>query len=162
MLLVRCGHCSQILEIDDAFAGGVCRCKHCKTIQTVPDNVPSAPVPMPAQGGRMLPRAPMLGYGLDEEPDFHPAPPAGLALSEDDVESVGMETDRSSRRRWISIMRLGFAFAMFAGAGWLAVLAVTPPAQDSEASLTEPAEQVEVPAMTQQPLAEAGQGEIVP
>ena len=24
------------LEIDDAFAGGVCRCQHCGTIQTVP------------------------------------------------------------------------------------------------------------------------------
>src|SRR5205814_5555934 len=26
----------KLLQIDDAFAGGVCRCKHCGTIQTVP------------------------------------------------------------------------------------------------------------------------------
>jgi hypothetical protein len=27
------------LQIDDAFAGGVCRCQHCGTIQTVPSHL---------------------------------------------------------------------------------------------------------------------------
>src|SRR5580658_2635606 len=36
MIRVSCVHCHQILEIDDAFAGGVCRCQYCGTIQTVP------------------------------------------------------------------------------------------------------------------------------
>ncbi|MEM1011013.1 MAG: hypothetical protein AAGI46_02190 [Planctomycetota bacterium] len=38
MIRLRCGNCSEILEVDDAFAGGVCRCKFCGTIQTVPTN----------------------------------------------------------------------------------------------------------------------------
>ena len=36
MILLQCSNCQQTLEIDDAFAGGVCRCRHCGTIQTVP------------------------------------------------------------------------------------------------------------------------------
>ena len=36
MIALRCTNCRQTLEIDDAFAGGVCRCSHCGAIQTVP------------------------------------------------------------------------------------------------------------------------------
>ena len=36
MISVTCSNCKTVLEIDDAFAGGVCRCQHCGTIQTVP------------------------------------------------------------------------------------------------------------------------------
>jgi len=36
MIRILCVHCHQTLEIDDAFAGGVCRCQYCGTIQTVP------------------------------------------------------------------------------------------------------------------------------
>src|SRR3954454_14980373 len=36
MISLTCMSCKQVLEIDDAFAGGVCRCQHCGTIQTVP------------------------------------------------------------------------------------------------------------------------------
>jgi hypothetical protein len=38
MISIHCTHCKQLLEMDDAFAGGVCRCQYCKTIQTVPSN----------------------------------------------------------------------------------------------------------------------------
>lgn len=38
MIRLRCGNCGQTLEVDDAFAGGVCRCRHCGTIQTVPED----------------------------------------------------------------------------------------------------------------------------
>jgi hypothetical protein len=37
MLRITCTHCRRVLTIDDAFAGGVCRCQHCGTIQTVPN-----------------------------------------------------------------------------------------------------------------------------
>src|SRR2546428_8641877 len=36
MIRLTCTTCQTILVIDDAFAGGVCRCQHCGTIQTVP------------------------------------------------------------------------------------------------------------------------------
>jgi hypothetical protein len=36
MISLSCTNCKSVLEIDDAFAGGVCRCTHCGTIQTVP------------------------------------------------------------------------------------------------------------------------------
>ena len=36
MIHLTCTTCLRVLEIDDAFAGGACRCEHCGTIQTVP------------------------------------------------------------------------------------------------------------------------------
>ena len=36
MIRIACTNCREVLTIDDAFAGGVCRCQHCGTIQTVP------------------------------------------------------------------------------------------------------------------------------
>ena len=36
MISLTCTSCKRSLEIDDAFAGGVCRCQFCGTIQTVP------------------------------------------------------------------------------------------------------------------------------
>ena len=40
MIRISCTQCHAVLEIDDAFAGGVCRCQHCGTIQTVPRQAP--------------------------------------------------------------------------------------------------------------------------
>ncbi|MEO6434739.1 MAG: hypothetical protein ABIP55_03120 [Tepidisphaeraceae bacterium] len=42
MISLPCASCKKLLEIDDAFAGGVCRCQHCGTIQTVPSSVKRA------------------------------------------------------------------------------------------------------------------------
>ena len=39
MISLTCTSCKKVLEIDDAFAGGVCRCQFCGTIQTVPANL---------------------------------------------------------------------------------------------------------------------------
>ena len=36
MIDITCTSCKRSLSIDDAFAGGVCRCQFCGTIQTVP------------------------------------------------------------------------------------------------------------------------------
>jgi hypothetical protein len=36
MISITCTQCRTVLTIDEAFAGGVCRCQHCGTIQTVP------------------------------------------------------------------------------------------------------------------------------
>lgn len=39
MISLTCTTCRNVLSIDDAFAGGVCRCQHCGTIQTVPTHL---------------------------------------------------------------------------------------------------------------------------
>jgi hypothetical protein len=36
MIQITCTSCQALLSMDDAFAGGVCRCRHCGAIQTVP------------------------------------------------------------------------------------------------------------------------------
>lgn len=36
MIILNCTNCHAVLEMDEAFAGGVCRCRHCGAIQTVP------------------------------------------------------------------------------------------------------------------------------
>ena len=33
---IRCTDCSKKISIDDAFAGGVCRCPYCSTLVFVP------------------------------------------------------------------------------------------------------------------------------
>jgi hypothetical protein len=42
MIQINCTNCKSLLQIDDAFAGGVCRCRHCGTIQTVPKRLKAA------------------------------------------------------------------------------------------------------------------------
>jgi len=43
-VVVQCFHCSAILELDDGFRGGVCRCSSCGSLLQVPrgeDGIPS-------------------------------------------------------------------------------------------------------------------------
>ena len=42
MIQINCNNCKALLQIDDAFAGGVCRCRYCGTIQTVPKHLKQA------------------------------------------------------------------------------------------------------------------------
>ena len=52
MISIICTNCQANLTIDDAFAGGVCRCQHCGTIQTVPSpNKPGARSKDPTAAG---------------------------------------------------------------------------------------------------------------
>jgi hypothetical protein len=39
MIELTCTKCQTVLTLDDAFAGGVCRCKQCGAIQTVPSRL---------------------------------------------------------------------------------------------------------------------------
>src|SRR5206468_520756 len=42
MIQLTCTNCQAELTMDDAFAGGVCRCQYCGTIQTVPTKTAGA------------------------------------------------------------------------------------------------------------------------
>src|SRR5213595_1557311 len=81
MINLTCTNCKKLLQIDDAFAGGVCRCKFCGTIQTVPSHKTRAAAPTAAGAapkaaaktllqssgsGQHTFTAPTSGTGLDE------------------------------------------------------------------------------------------------
>ncbi len=80
MILINCTNCKAQLSIDDAFAGGACRCQYCGTIQTVPkrlktaDGLPSSGIVAKTAAGqagsskslyRGQSRANAAGSGLD-------------------------------------------------------------------------------------------------
>jgi hypothetical protein len=53
MITLTCTKCQTVMEMDDAFAGGVCRCQHCGTIQTVPSHLKRSPAGgTPAKSGK--------------------------------------------------------------------------------------------------------------
>lgn len=56
MITLICTKCKATLEMDDAFAGGVCRCQYCGTIQTVPSHLKHAArgAAVGAAGGKAL------------------------------------------------------------------------------------------------------------
>src|SRR5688572_18677850 len=69
MIELTCTKCKTVLSIDDAFAGGVCRCKHCGTIQTVPKQTKRAAIPASVvASGRpdTVGQATGSGTGLDD------------------------------------------------------------------------------------------------
>src|SRR6187431_1867896 len=74
MISINCTNCQAGLSIDDAFAGGVCRCQHCGTIQTVPSRKKEGPGGTAAGLGVKTPktlyqkrvRDASVGTGLDE------------------------------------------------------------------------------------------------
>jgi hypothetical protein len=74
MISITCTNCDSVLTIDDAFAGGVCRCQFCGTIQTVPSKkeqealqAKGAPVSKSLyQKESVPPRAEASGTGLED------------------------------------------------------------------------------------------------
>lgn len=54
MIRITCTSCRNVLEIDDAFAGGVCRCQRCGTIQTVPARGATAKTATAAKASKTL------------------------------------------------------------------------------------------------------------
>jgi hypothetical protein len=73
MISLTCTHCKSVLTMDDAFAGGACRCQHCGTIQTVPTKLKgNTKVAAPAKGKtlyRNKARDGAAGTGLDDLAD---------------------------------------------------------------------------------------------
>jgi hypothetical protein len=80
MIRISCTNCKTILSIDDAFAGGVCRCQHCGTIQTVPAQArQTAQVGQAASKSLYQNDARSAGSGLDDLADIVVS--SGLASS---------------------------------------------------------------------------------
>ena len=70
MIRISCTNCKTVLSIDDAFAGGVCRCQHCGTIQTVPitakDPTAASVAGQSMGGSRVLAPTPSAASGLED------------------------------------------------------------------------------------------------
>jgi hypothetical protein len=70
MIQLTCNQCKAHLSVDDAFAGGACRCQFCGTIQTVPAKRRVAPAATATSAKTLYqtqPRADGLsGTGLDQ------------------------------------------------------------------------------------------------
>ena len=60
MIHLTCTKCQTALALDDAFAGGVCRCQKCGAIQTVPSQPKSASTPTRRRSGNTRVRAKLL------------------------------------------------------------------------------------------------------
>jgi len=94
MIRITCTHCRQTLTIDDGFAGGVCRCQHCGTIQTVP--VPTGK----AQGRGASPAAKTLyrAHTRHDGDDHHHGSGSGLDELAEVVSSSGVTNSRRLRQ----------------------------------------------------------------
>jgi hypothetical protein len=101
-----------VLTIDDGFAGGVCRCQHCGTIQTVPAAAGKA------QGRGAAPQAKTLYRGatrsVDEHDDHHHHSGSGLDEIAEIVSSSGLSGH--TRRLYQSVTGSGIPSPMVPGA----------------------------------------------
>ncbi len=71
-MAVRCHHCGSVLDLDDGFRGGVCRCNKCGALLRVPgdpDSQRDSPVrkTRPAEPGTSRPRSPADVPGLSRK-----------------------------------------------------------------------------------------------
>jgi hypothetical protein len=90
VIQINCNNCKALLQIDDAFAGGVCRCRYCGTIQTVPKHLkqpnngepaPVASVASSSKSGAGGGKAKTL-YRKKTGPRGEPLPGSGSGLDE--------------------------------------------------------------------------------
>src|SRR6185436_16171075 len=83
MINLTCTSCKKLLQIDDAFAGGVCRCKFCGTIQTVPSQKTRAAAPTAASvAPKAAPPAKTLFQSPSRVEPIHAPPTSGTGLDE--------------------------------------------------------------------------------
>ena len=84
MINLTCTSCKKLLQIDDAFAGGVCRCKFCGTIQTVPSQQKTrAAAPTAASvAPKAAPPKTLFQSSSRVEPMHAPPPTSGTGLDE--------------------------------------------------------------------------------
>src|SRR5512132_2955599 len=93
MITVICTQCRAQLEMDDAFAGGVCRCQYCGTIQTVPSlsKIKRQTSPLGSAPPAGAPTAPAPAAPRPQASDAPPHEPSGLdALAEAVASSSGL------------------------------------------------------------------------
>lgn len=114
MISLTCTHCKTVLNIDDAFAGGACRCQHCGTIQTVPSRLKQSAVAAPAAKTLYQHRnRAEVGTGLDELADVVAS--SGLSGS-------GLAAGQRSPRQKTAVAKANRSQTVLAIAGAVIVL----------------------------------------
>ncbi|MEM8874598.1 MAG: hypothetical protein AAGD32_10100 [Planctomycetota bacterium] len=111
MIELTCTNCNDRMEIDDAFAGGVVRCRHCGAIQTVPSKhklgKPKNPTPQPVRTPSTLHQPTFgSGTGLDELGDLVSSGSMGTGLRQRTRKRAkqARPTDPAKRStRWLAI-----------------------------------------------------------
>jgi hypothetical protein len=110
MISLSCTNCRTVIEMDDAFAGGVCRCKHCGAIQTVPSRLKTGSsktlYKKSTRGGQS-------GSGLDQLAQAV-ASSSGLSSSRLRSATAGK---KSTKTFWIAASALLLIFIALLG-GW--------------------------------------------
>lgn len=102
MITLTCTTCQRVLQIDDAFAGGVCRCQHCGTIQTVPAK------------SKPLGRSSAPTKTLYQKPDMERAEPMGMPPTR----SARPEGSASPKRTVILVAVGAAALIIVAAVAW--------------------------------------------
>ena len=90
MITLICTKCKATLEMDDAFAGGVCRCQYCGTIQTVPSHLKQQSARTQTGGKALYSTKAAAGAGL---------PSSGLDELANVVASSGLADGGLANRR---------------------------------------------------------------
>src|SRR4051794_14655149 len=90
MIRLTCTKCKATLEMDEAFAGGVCRCQYCGTIQTVPAHLKATAAAAPAAAAGPAGMYPPPGGGAA-------GPGTGLDELTDVVASSGLSRGALTR-----------------------------------------------------------------
>jgi hypothetical protein len=159
MISLHCTQCKQLLEMDEAFAGGVCRCQFCGTIQTVPshlkDSASAASSTASKKGSstkalyKKSSTAQPPGTGLDELAEIVAS--SGLArgsLSKPARQSAGAEDGRSERpppprKSKATPMLIGACGIILALLGVVIYLAMRPAAPSAKGPSSKAPETVE-------------------
>jgi hypothetical protein len=89
MITIACTNCKTVLTMDEAFAGGVCRCQHCGTIQTVPSHLKHG-----AAAGTPAGQAVGASKSLYQQTRAHTDAASGLEALGDAVTSSGLGSGR--------------------------------------------------------------------
>jgi hypothetical protein len=93
---LTCANCRNTLEVDDAFAGGVCRCQYCGTIQTVPKPGARATAPGQSRGAAVGSSEPKALYQVKSRTGLSSAP-SGLEELAEVVHSSGLSSGLANR-----------------------------------------------------------------
>jgi hypothetical protein len=95
MIRLTCTQCKSVLEMDDAFAGGVCRCQHCGTIQTVPSHLKGSAATV---GAGTAAKSLYTGTGAGKAPGAGRESATGLYDLADAVASSGLSRSSLQNR----------------------------------------------------------------
>ena len=94
MIRIACTNCKTVLSIDDAFAGGVCRCQHCGTIQTVPAHAKNRA----ATAGAVTGSKAIYHRGGKSDPSSDSLDELSAAVASSGLSGSGLTSNRLQRR----------------------------------------------------------------